>query len=197
MRNQSLAGLPARVRPRRGTSLHMVLAYITTASMLLSVGGYCLHATLRFRSNDQRSALLLQSLRRAEQALHTDARGPGFRVVDASQMETTTEDGLVVRWQAANGRVSRRAERDGQLTAMDRFVFPAGCEVTFATIDTQPDAAPVVQFRVTEPPALSRPVEASDGGSRDSDNNGPSPPLPVAMPGRTRSIVIELPGARP
>ena len=165
---------------RRGAFLNYILVYITIGSILMTAAGLCLHSVLKADTADRRAALFLSSLQRVEHQLRDDVRNGDVTFSSPTELIVKADDGIMQRWSADRGILTRTTTESDNLTASDRFVFPAGSAIEMVQ---GPDQSIVV--RITEPSAF---VTYSQSGSGGSNLNKPiveaSPPTPseVAQP---------------
>ena len=177
---------------RRGAFFNYIMIYVTLSSVLMTTAGMCLHSVLRADSSDRREAQFLSSLQRAEHQLREDARDDHAVLVSPEELTIGTDDEVLIRWQANRGILIRTATVSEQMTASDRFVFPAGSIIEMVH---GPETSVVV--RVTEPSVFVTYSPSGSGGSNlNKTVEEASPPTPshVAQP---KTAEIRLRGLQP
>ena len=177
---------------RTGSMLHYVLVYMTLASALLTVGGVVLHTILKADTSDRRESQFLSSLLRAEKHLRSDSRDNRIKFESASQLSLVTLQQTQVNWSAERGILSRTELRDTQILATERYIFPAGSQISFKAEEPS-----IVVIRIVEPSAFVKYSSLSNGGTnpnKPEEEANPATPSSVAQP---NVVEIRLKGANP
>lgn len=151
----------ACARQRRGGLFPIVLFNLFITSVLLTIGGLCLHTALRSDRGERQSMLLLRTLTRLEQQLRADERDCGG-ITAASASEIAFADLSAQRgtatWRTDRGVVERLEGDLSSPIARENYTFPAGYAVEFVA----EAGVVVVRIRAGDPLVKSR--ESGSGG---------------------------------
>jgi hypothetical protein len=170
----------------------IVLVQLFITSVLLTIGGLCLHTALRSDRHERQSMLLLRTLTRLEQQLRADERES--RLVAASSASEMTFADLsgqrgVATWRTDRGIVERIEGDLSSPNARETYVFPAGYSVEFVV---EPGS---VVVRIFEGAPLVKYRESASGGlARGAAAESPAAAESRRTPGRL--IEIRLSGGR-
>jgi hypothetical protein len=124
---------------RRGALFTMIQVQILISSVLMGIGGICLHTALRSSQLDQHSLIMLRSLTRLERQLRVDEGvSTGLQVVSATELRISgaAADGGAVIWRTTEKSVERIEGDLSSPSASEIYIFPAGTGVEFTTAST-------------------------------------------------------------
>jgi hypothetical protein len=177
-----------RSRSRRGAMLPMALFQMFLMSVLLTIGGVCLHTALRSDRAERQSVLLLRTLTRLEQQLRADERDSRTVIVQSPTElvfnDLTDQRGLVT-WRTERGFMERLEGALSSPNGRESYTFPAGYSVEFA------DESGWAVVRIREGLPLVKYRESGSGGL--SRNSAAVPRvLPSAADGDVGGRAIEI-----
>lgn len=156
----------SRSSSRRGAMLPMALFQLFLTSVLLTIGGVCLHTALRSDRSERQSVLLLRTLVRLEQQLRADERDSRTVIVQSPTelvFRNLSDQRELVTWRTASGSVERLEGDLSSPNGRESYIFPAGYSVEFA------EASGWVVVRIREGLPLVKYRESGSGGlSRNS-----------------------------
>lgn len=123
-----------RRRRRCGAMLPMALFQMFLTSVLLTIGGVCLHTAMRSDRAERHSVLLLRTLARLEQQLRADERDSRTLIVQSPTElvfnDLTDQRGLVT-WRTERGVLERLEGDLSSPNGRESYTFPAGYSLEF------------------------------------------------------------------
>jgi len=134
MKHSSSSRCRCRRRSRCGAMLPMALFQMFLTSVLLTIGGVCLHTAMRSDRAERHSVLLLRTLARLEQQLRADERDSRTLIVQSPTElvfnDLTDQRGLVT-WRTERGVLERLEGDLSSPNGRESYTFPAGYSVEF------------------------------------------------------------------